>query len=107
MTNTVRKFELIDSRRFGLPADNGVNVTHLATIRWGKFREFVYFMIDSTGQTYIEEVVLRPSYTNGKLIAKYKYIDDDSLWNALAEFLKENGITDMKPPYYNPYKEKQ
>jgi hypothetical protein len=103
MVDIVHEFKLINTRTFGLPPDNGVYATHLATVMWG-MREFVYFRIDSTGQTYIEEVILRPNYAlGGKIIAKYKLIEDDDLWQDLAEFLREKGLTEMKLPYKNPF----
>ena len=103
MTGILHKFELIDSRTFRLPPDNGYSPTHLATIRWS-MREFVYFRIDQTGQTYIEEVILKPTATGGKVTAKYRYIDEDNLWRDLAEFLRSKGITGMTLGYVNPFK---
>jgi hypothetical protein len=102
MTGIVHDFEIVDSRTFYLPPDNGVQATHLATIKW-KLREFIYFRIDSTGQTYIEEVILRPTYKNRRIIAQYRRIDDDTLWNDLAAFLTNKGFTNMKLPYSNPF----
>ncbi len=106
MATTIRKFELIDSRTFKLPRDAlaSVTATHLATVKWG-MREFVYFRIDQTGQTYIEEVILRPTARGGKIVAKYELIEDDNLWRDLAGFLEEKGLTQMRLPqeYHNPY----
>lgn len=103
MVGTIHRFELIDARTFGLPPDNGVRATHLATVKWG-LREFVYFRIDQTGQTYIEEVILRPTAHGGKITAKYQLIEDDNLWQGLAAFLTEKGLTQIRLPYHNPYK---
>jgi len=100
MVATLHKFELIDSQQFKLPADNGIVATHLATLRWG-LREFVFFVIDYTGKSYIEEVLLAPSYTNGKLTAKYGYVEDNELWQGLGNFLKEKGITGLPFPCSN------
>ena len=102
MIGTVHRFEVIDSRTYKLPPDNGVQATHMASIKWG-MREFVYFRIDSTGQTYIEEIILRPTIKGGRIVAKYQRIDDDNLWKDLAMFITENGFTDMKLPYQNPF----
>jgi hypothetical protein len=104
MVGQLHKFELIDSRTFGLPRDPtaAVSATHLATIKWG-LREFVYFRIDQTGQTYIEEVILKPTVRGGKITAKYQLIEDDNLWRDLAGFLERKGLTKMRLPYHNPY----
>ena len=96
MANIVRKFELIDQRTYYLPSDNNHTVTHLATVRWG-MREFVYFRLED-GRTFIEEVVLKPSYINNKMVAKYKLVEDNELWLGLANFLEEQGLTQMRPP---------
>jgi hypothetical protein len=103
MIGILHKFELTDNRTFKLPSDNGFNITHLATIKW-KLREFVYFRIDQTSQTYIEEVILKPTAFGGNITAVYQRLDDDNLWRDLAEFLTEKGLTNMSLPYLNPYK---
>jgi hypothetical protein len=102
MISTLHKFELIDTRSFRLPNEDGVMATHLATILWG-MREFVYFRVDSTGKTYIEEVILKPTVQDSKIVAKYQLIEDDNLWQDLAGFLAEKGLTEIKLPYYNPF----
>jgi hypothetical protein len=104
MVGVLRKFELINTMQFKLPRDpdTGNVATHLATIQWG-MREFIYFRLDSTGQTFIEEVILRPTVNKGKIVAKYLLIEDDNLWHDLAGFLTEKGLTDMKFPYHNPF----
>lgn len=102
MVNVVHKFELVDARIFELPQQDNIGATHLATIKWN-LREFVYFRVGSTGATYIEEVILTPTYSNGKLTAKFALIEDNELWEALANFLQEKGITDMTRGYKNPF----
>lgn len=104
MVGILHKFKLIDKRTFKLPPDNNYSITHLATVKWN-MREFVYLRINQTGQTYIEEVVLKPAFSGGKMIAKYELIEDDNLWQDLAGFLAENGLTDMDLPYTNPFKQ--
>ncbi len=105
MTGIIHKFELINSKSFKLPRCpvSGNIATHLATIKWG-MREFVYFRLDLTGQTYIEEIILKPTAYNGKITAKYERVEDDNLWRDLAEFLKKHGLTNMSLAYHNPYK---
>lgn len=97
MIGIVHPFELIDSRTFGLPLSNGHLPTHLATVKWG-LREFIYYRLED-GQTYIEEIIARPTLKDGKIVAYYKFIDDDNLWQALANFLQEKGLTDMATPF--------
>ena len=103
MAGIVHEFELIDSRTYKLPSDNGYGITHIATVKWN-MREFVYFRIDQTGQTYIEEIILKPTFSNGKMTAKYTLIEDDNLWQDLAGFLTDKGLTNMNFPYINPFK---
>lgn len=74
------KFILLDPKQFSLPGTNN-RFYHLATILYG-VREFMFMMdmVDTT--TYIEEI------TGGNL----SKIEDDELWQALAEFIQEKSI---------------
>jgi hypothetical protein len=77
------RIKIADRNRYPLPNTKG-QFTHLATIHYG-IREFIYFVDRVTQKSYIEEI------TGGTLRA----IDDDNLWNDLAQSLKENGLDIM------------
>jgi len=73
-------FKLLDSNRFYLQGTNQ-RFLHLASIIRG-IREYIFFLDMQTSQSYIEEI------TGGDL----EKIEDDELWDALANFIKEKKI---------------
>lgn len=77
------RFQIKDKTKYPLPGTNG-RFIHLATILYS-VREFIYFVDKNTQQSYIEEI------TGGSL----RTIDDDNLWNDLAQTLKEQGLDIM------------
>lgn len=79
------RIKIADKRPYALPGTNG-RFWHLATIHYG-IREFIYFIDKQNGITYIEEI------TGGTL----NVINDDKLWNDLAQTLKENKLDLMGP----------
>lgn len=76
--------QILNSKRFPLRGTNG-RFVHLATLGWN-LREFLCFLDTKTGQVYIEEI------TGGHL----EYIQDESLWEALALFAREKGLTTIQ-----------
>jgi len=77
------RFILVSSKRFPLKVQGNSNrFWHLATIHYG-VREYMYFVDTLTLKTYIEEI------TGGHL----ETIEDDSLWQELANFIQSKGIT--------------
>jgi hypothetical protein len=77
----VSEFIIADSSKFYLNGTYG-RWKHLATIH-RNLREYMYFMDERNGQTYIEEI------TGGQL----ELIKDDELWQALANFIQEKGLS--------------
>ena len=77
------RIKIADKNRFPLPNTDG-RFIHIATLHYG-LREFIYFVDRSTQKTYIEEI------TGGTL----KAIDDDNLWNDLAQTIKEHKLDYM------------
>lgn len=87
------KFKLKDTNLFLLPGNS--HMLHIASIEYG-LREFVLMLDRKTSITYIEEVVLESNDLSNKVWANFKQIEDDNLWNDLAEFVSEKKLVDMK-----------
>ena len=77
---------LISTNRYYLPGTAN-RFLHLATIQYG-LREFMCFNDIQTQKTYIEEI------TGGHL----SFIEDDSLAEALTNFLTEQKVLDINKP---------
>ena len=78
------RFILAQTNRFYLQGTNN-RFVHMATIHYG-VREFIFLMDILTSKTYIEEI------TGGSLIQ----IEDDELWQGLANFLEDKGVNQFK-----------
>ena len=83
--------KLVNTDRFYLPNTKN-RFLHLATIQ-ESVREFMCFCDVSSYQVYIEEI------TGGHL----SFIEDDSLAEALANFLREQKVLDINPPLPNKF----
>ncbi len=79
-------FKLIDTNRYALPGTSN-RFLHLATVHYG-LKEYMCLADRQTNQVYIEEI------TGGRL----SFISDDSLAQAIADFLAEKGITSISKP---------
>lgn len=80
--------KLIDTNRTYLPVQGASKRwLHLATVHDG-VREFMCFADRVSNQIYIEEI------TGGHL----SRIEDDSLAEALADYLRDKGILDVNKP---------
>lgn len=77
------RIKIADKNKYPLPKTNG-RFIHIATMHYG-LREFIYFVDKATQQSYIEEI------TGGTL----QIIEDDNLWNDLAQTLKEHKLDHM------------
>ena len=75
--------KLLDSNRFCLQGTAN-QFLHIATVANG-VREYMCFCDLKTQKVYIEEI------TGGHL----EFIDDDSLAEGIAEFLRESGVLDI------------
>lgn len=91
--NIVGRFTLKNSDYFLLPGNE--QMLHLATIGYG-MREFILMYYREAAKLYIEEVVLETKDFDKDVWANFKFIEDDSLANDLAEFAEERGLRDMK-----------
>lgn len=87
------RFKIKDSNYFLLP--NNRHMLHLCSISYG-MREFVLMIQIETHQAYIEEVVLTSSSNTEDVWANFKFIEDNSLMEDLANFCQEQKLLDVE-----------
>ena len=82
----MKEFILKDTNRFYLQGTNN-RLLHLATLNKG-LRTFLCFIDKETNKVYIEEL----------LVGQLYFIEDDSLVEAITNFLSESGVIQMSNP---------
>jgi hypothetical protein len=81
----VKEFKATDTNRFFLPGTD--RFLHIASVSKG-LRQFICFVDKQTEKMYVEEI------TTGQL----EFIDDDSLAEAVTNFLAEKKIISASKP---------
>ena len=81
---TYGDFKLASTARINLPKDlfQGGPWTHLATVN-RSLSEYVVLLHEPTQKIYIEQI---------SATGHFHHIDDDSLWNALVQYLVSKGV---------------